>query len=63
MQKTKNVLNNSKRKKKKVGINLRQKKLSELLHGEKLQNISVNCLHSFKTKNKLTSHEKVCVSI
>ena len=33
------------------------KKLSTLLWGQEL-----SCLHSFKTKNKLKSHEKVCVN-
>ena len=40
------------------------KKLSTLLHGITLKHKSgfycLNCLHSFRTKNKLKSHEKVC---
>ena len=34
------------------------KKLSALLHGITLS--CLNCLHSFRTENKLKSHEKVC---
>ena len=40
------------------------KKLSALLHGitskHKGDFYSLNCLHSFRTENKLKSHEKVC---
>ena len=41
------------------------KKLSTLLHGiiskHKGDFCCLNCLHSFRTENKLKSHEKVCV--
>ena len=40
------------------------KKLSALLHGitskHKGDFCSLNCLHSFRTENKLMSHEKLC---
>ena len=40
------------------------KKLSALLHGitskHKVDFHCLNCLHSFRTENKLESHEKVC---
>ena len=40
------------------------KKLSALVHGITLKQKGVfyclNCLHTFRTKNKLKYHEKVC---
>ena len=40
------------------------KKLSTLLHGitskHKVNFYCLNCLHSFRTENKLKYHEKVC---
>ena len=51
-------------KKKRRWLYLAVKNLSALLHKITSKNKGVfyclNCLHSFKTKNKLKSHEKVC---
>ena len=50
-------------KKKKDDI-ISQKKLSTLLHG--ITNIDfycLKCLYSFRTENKLNSHEKVCKNV
>ena len=64
MWKTNNSINDSKWKKKEGWHYLTVKKLPILLrwitskhHGEFH---CLNCLHSFKTANKLKSHEKVC---
>ena len=41
-----------------------RKKLSALLHGitskHKVDFHCLNCLHSFRTENKLESHEELC---
>ena len=51
-------------KKKKDCIILQLKKLSALLHGTTSKHkgdfYCVNGLHSFRTENRLKSHEKVC---
>ena len=61
--KTNNSLNDSKQRKRMLA-DLAVKKLSALLRGitSKHQGdfYCLNCLHSFATKNKLKSHEKVC---
>ena len=64
--KSKNSINDSKRRKKRMALSC-SKKLSALLHGiiskHKGDFYCLNCLHSFRTENKLKYHEKVCILI
>ena len=63
MWKINNSINDSKQRKRKVALSC-SKKLSTLLHGitskHKGNFYCLNCLHSFRTENKLKYHEKVC---
>ena len=59
-----NILHNDPKRRKKGLHYLPVKKLSTLLRGITSKHDSgfycLNCLHSFRTENKLKSHEKVC---
>ena len=63
LQKTNNSTNDPKRRKKRMALSC-IKKLSTLLRGitskHHVDFYCLNCLHSFRTENKLKSHEKVC---
>ena len=62
-QPVKNYLNDPKRRKGKLPLSC-SKKLTALLKGITSKYNGdfhcLNCLHSFRTGNRLTSHEKVC---
>ena len=63
MRKTNNSINDFKRRKKRLSTSC-SKKNSGLLHGitskHKGDFYCLNCLYSFRTENKLKSHETVC---
>ena len=63
-EKQKNYFNDSKLRNRRMVLSCSEKKLSALLHGiiskYKTSFYCLNCLHSFRTENKLMSHEKDC---
>ena len=63
MWKTNHAINDSKQRKRRMALS-RSKKPSTLLRGKTSKHhgdfYCLNCLHFFRTENKLKSHEKIC---